>query len=118
MSQILYSPESIRGAVLMMALCTILWAVNANWNSDNHEWNVNANSVENPNDWNADNQVVSRYYLLSSAFIAEVLLIRPFFHPPTIFPRFSISVPKETYSLLETSFVSHKSWKKKRNESI
>ena len=106
MSQIRYSPKSIQGVVELMAWCIILWAVN--WNSDNRYWNVNANSVENPNRWNAGNQVLSSYYLLSSAFVAEVLLIRPFFQPPTIFPKFSISAPKETYSLLETSCLPEK----------
>ena len=49
-----------------MARRTIrLWAVNANWNSDNGGWNVNANSVENPDRWNVDNQVLSRYSFLS-----------------------------------------------------
>ena len=49
-----------------MARRTIrLWAVNANWNSDNGGWNVNANSVANPDRWNADNQVLSRYSFLS-----------------------------------------------------
>src|SRR3990167_289871 len=118
MSQIRYSPKSIQGVVELMAWCIILWAVNANWNSDNRYWNVNANSVENPNRWNAGNQVLSSYYLLSSAFTVEVLLIRPFFQPPTILPKFSISAPKEIYSLSEISFVSQRSWKKKRNESI
>jgi hypothetical protein len=37
-----------------------LWAVNANWNSNNGGWNVNANPVTNLNRWNAGNQVVSR----------------------------------------------------------
>lgn len=65
-----------------------LWAVNANWNSDNRYWNVEANSVENPNKWNDGNQVFSRYCFLSPAFIAEVLFIKPFFQPPIIRPRF------------------------------
>jgi len=52
-----------------MAQCTIIWAVNANWNAANGYWNVNANSFENPNEGNAGNQVLSRNYFLSSAFI-------------------------------------------------
>ncbi|OGY43204.1 MAG: hypothetical protein A2820_01005 [Candidatus Buchananbacteria bacterium RIFCSPHIGHO2_01_FULL_40_35] len=60
--------------------------MNANWNSDNGCWNVNANSVEVPNEWNAGNQVLSRYYFLSSAFLAEVFAIMPFFQPPSILP--------------------------------
>jgi len=43
-----------------MARRTLIWAVNANWNSDDGYWNVKANSVENPNRWNVDNQVFSR----------------------------------------------------------
>lgn len=73
-----------------------LWAVNANWNADNGGWNVEANSVTNPNRWNADNQVVSRYSLLSPApFGAGVFAKIPFFHPPTIRPISSMSFPSE-----------------------
>lgn len=116
--QIRYSSESIQGAVVVMACRILMWAVNANWNSGNGYWNVNANSVENQNEWNAGSQVLSCYYFLSSAFIAEVLLNKPFLHPPIILPISSISAPRETYCLLETRCASHKSWKKKRNESI
>lgn len=76
-----------------MVFRTLIWAVNANWNSDG--WNVNANSVENPNEWNAGNAVFSRYSFLSSAAMAEVLFIKPLFQPPIIFPSSSTSVPKE-----------------------
>jgi len=76
-----------------------MWAVSAGWDSDDRCWDVNAHSVENPNDWNAGNQVISCYYLLSSALMVEVLFNSPFFQPPTIFPRPSISVPNEIYSL-------------------
>ena len=64
-----------------------LWAVNANWNSDNGGWNVNANSVTNPNRWNADNQVVSRNSLIFSRFYErEFLCSIPFFQPPNSRP--------------------------------
>ena len=66
--QIRYSLESIQKAVVQMACCTLLWAVNANWNSDNRYWNVNANSVTNPNEWNAGNQVFVRDSLLFFRF--------------------------------------------------
>ena len=95
--QIRFSPESIQRTVVVMARCILIWAVNANWNSDNRYWNVNANSVENPNEWNAGNQVLSRYSFLSSAFMAEVLLINPFFHPPIILPIVSMPSPKSAY---------------------
>ncbi len=36
----------------------VLWAVNANWNSDG--LNVEANSLDNPNEWNTDNRFLSR----------------------------------------------------------
>lgn len=80
-----------------MARRTLIWAVSAYWNSDNGYWDVDAHSVENPNRWSGGNQVLSRYYFLSSALIAEVLLINPFFQPPTILPKFSISVPRDMY---------------------
>ena len=91
--------------------------MNANWNSYYGYWNVEANSVENPNEWNDGNQILSRYCFLSSAF-AEVLLIIPFFHPPTILPIFSISTATDIYCLSGIRCVSHKSWTKKRSESI
>jgi len=94
--------------VALMARRTLIWAVNANWNSGNGYWNVNANSVENPSRWNVSNQVLSRYYFLSSAFAAEVLLINPFFQPPIILPKSSISVPMDIYWLLEIKRASHK----------
>jgi len=37
-----------------------LWAVDADWNSDDDGWNVRANSVENPLGWDAGSRVVSR----------------------------------------------------------
>jgi hypothetical protein len=43
--------------------------VNANWNGANDGWNVNANEVDNPNTWNAGNQVVSRNYIFSPAYL-------------------------------------------------
>jgi hypothetical protein len=92
MSHIRYSPKSNQWTVVEMIYCILIWAVNANWNSDNRYWNVEANSVENPNEWNQGNQVLSRYYLLSSVVRAEVLFKSPFLQPPTILPKFSISV--------------------------
>ena len=75
-----------------MARRTIrLWAVNANWNSDDGGWNVNANSVENPNRWNDGNRVVSRYSFLSPP-IGGVFASKPLRQPPVIFPKLSISV--------------------------
>lgn len=109
----------LQGVVVWTAYCIFsIWAVNANWNSDDRYWNVEANSVENPNRWNDGNQILSRYCFLSSAFKAEVLLIMPRFHPPIIFPMLSILAPIEIYCLVGTSFVSQRSWKKKRSESI
>jgi len=70
-----------------------LWAVNANWNSDNGGWNINANSVENPNRWNDGNQVVSRYSFLSPPF-GGVFASKPFRQPPTILPVLSIPVAR------------------------
>ena len=62
-----------------------LWAVNANWNSDNRDWNVNANSVTNPNRWNAGNQVVSRNSNFSPIYEWE-FFDKPFFQPPNSRP--------------------------------
>jgi len=97
-SQIRYNPEIAKaskdGGVDGTAHIG-LWAVNANWNSGNGYWNVEANSVENPNEWNAGNQILSRYYFLSSAFKAEVLFTNPFFHPPIILPKSSMSVARK-----------------------
>jgi len=59
-SQIRYSLENIRKAVVLMARCTfVLWVVNANWNSNYGYWNVEANPISDPYEWNAGNQVVS-----------------------------------------------------------
>jgi hypothetical protein len=48
----------------------VLWAVNANWNSDG--LNVEANSLDNPNDWNADNRFLSRNSIFSPLRITVV----------------------------------------------
>lgn len=74
-----------------------IWAVNANWNFDDRYWNVEANSVDNPYDWDAGNQILSRYCFLSSVLKAEVLLIKPFFHPPTLLPISFMSVSSKIY---------------------
>ncbi len=36
-----------------------LWAVDADWHSDDREWHLSADSVENPFEWNAGRQVLS-----------------------------------------------------------
>ena len=90
-SRIRFSLEigaSLRWVVVWMALRTIEWAVNANWNAGSG-WYVNANSVSNPNRWNADNVVFSRYSLLSPP-AGGVFDAMPRYHPPSIFPVSSI----------------------------
>ena len=79
--------------VVWMAWRTnVLWAVNANWNSDG--LNVEANSLDNPNEWNADNRFLSRdSYLFPSPPGGWFFANMPFFHPPTIRPISSISFP-------------------------
>ncbi len=106
------SPENIQGTVPKMAHGTFSWAVNANWNSDNRYWNVEANPADNPNRWNKGNQFFSCYYFLSgriyccaSGFIC--FCSKPFFQPPTIFPKSSISAAREIYCGLEISRSSH-----------
>jgi hypothetical protein len=56
----------------------VLRTVNVNWNDDG--WNANANALDD-NRWNDDNQVFSRNYWGSPAFLAGVLLSMPFFQP-------------------------------------
>ncbi len=79
---------------------TLLWAVNAVWNSSYGGWNVNANSVENLNRWNAGNRVFSRNSLLSGHMRRRFYVpgfvcfaASPFLQPPTIFPSSSTSLP-------------------------
>lgn len=80
----------------MASRANVLSAVNANWNSDNDGWNVESNSVENPNRWNADDQVVSRNSHLSPSPLGGGFFVRmPLFHPPTMRPISSTSLPSE-----------------------
>ena len=65
--------------------------MNVNWNDDG--WNVNANTLDD-NRWNDDNQVFSRNYCGSLAFLAGVLFSMPFFHPQSILPTSSMFVSK------------------------
>lgn len=119
-SRIRYNSESIRRVVERMARRTIaLWAVNANWNSDNDGWNIEANSVTNPNKWNADNQVVSRYPFLSpsSLPLGGVFCRTPLRHPPVMRPISSTALASSSYRLLAISFDSHAICRKNRNES-
>jgi len=92
-----------------MALGTkLLWAVNANWNSDNDGWNVNANSVENLNRWNAENQVVSRNSLVFSHPSGwEFLFKTPFFQPPSPRPISSSFSTNSAYCLVVINLFSH-----------
>lgn len=86
MSSIRYNHESILVVVAQKIFYTKHRAVNANWNADNGGWNVNANEVDNPNTWNADNQVVSRNYLLSPTYFGGSFVCNPRFQPPSIRP--------------------------------
>jgi len=65
----------------------VLWAVNANWNSDG--LNVEANPLDNPNDWNVGNRFLSRNSLLSRPLVVRVFrkdaLLPPTCHAPHLF---------------------------------
>ena len=59
----------------------INWAVNCNWNRDDHEWNLNAYPVTNPNEWNMGNQVISGDSLLSFPALRLGSFIKQTFSP-------------------------------------
>ena len=74
----------------------VLWAVNANWNSDG--LNVEANSIDNPNEWNAGNRFLSRnpiFFSPAPDYRGGFFVSKPFFHPPTMRPISSTSFPSE-----------------------
>ncbi len=97
----LFSPPSIRRAVIGKTLCTLLIAFNQ-WNDDERNVNVNRND----NDWN-DNWWFAglRNFLYISAFLAEFYLT-VFIQPPSILPISSNFSDRRIYFLLSRDFIS------------
>ena len=95
--------------VARMVFCTrttgVLSTVRCSW--DGVGWSVDACSVENPNEWNNGNQVFSRNYCISPAYVAGVFFCSPFFHPPSIRPISSNLLESSAYLSVGTSLFSH-----------